>query len=403
VTSLPPPRGGLVRWRYHFTDFRSGRLLATLPMTGVSLSEVLNGAAEGSGIVPLASDAVRRRDPLGSTVPRRTCVWAQRLTLSPDTGLVIEDALPWAGLVRSRERTRSGRAAKLGLLTWPSYWQARTVADHTWTQADKFAIMRSLAADGATQPVHAVLPAVPPHLAALGTDTALSGVLADRTYAAVALKPALEAMTELGASGAGFHWRMRGEQATAGDLNTFRVRLDLGYPRLGRTAPPDVRWSTRQADSRSRWGYVADYSLTEPGTAANEMTALGSGQPPDQLRSVARDADELAAGIPLYQGSLASSDTTELVTQAAIDARAAGGLAASLAARVIVSGVKVRGDLPPVLTSYVVGDDATLRIEDEVTGQLLTVTGQIIGRTIQPAGQGRTETVALDVAGTVIA
>lgn len=401
---LPAPAGGLVVWRYHFTDFRSGRLLATLPMTGVSLSDVVSGPADGSGTVPVSSDAVRRRDPIRATTPRRTCLWAQRLTLDPETRLVIEDALPWGGLVMGRVRARGGRAIKLGLITWPGYWQHRTVTDHTYGQADKFTIMRGLAADGVTQRTHTALPATPAHLAAVTTDTSLSTILADRTYLATALKPALEAMRELGNSGSGFQWRMRPEQATPGDLTTFRVRLDLAAPRLGRVAPPDVRWSTRQADSRSRWGYISDYTLTEDGSSvANEVTALGSGQPPDQLRAVATDADELSSGYPLYQASLSASDTSELVTQASVDAYAVGALAAAQAGEVIVSGIKVRGDLPPVVTSYTLGDDATLRIEDDITGELLTVTGQIIGRTIEPAEQGRTETVTLDVAGTVTA
>jgi hypothetical protein len=254
VTLPAPADPRAVRWRYHFTDFRMGVLLATLPMTGVSLSDVLNGAADGTGTVPLTSAAVRARDPFRATVPRRSVCWAERQTVLPG-GVVADSRLMWAGIVMKRERSSAGRAMKLSMVTWPSYFQKRLISGRTWTQADKFTIMRTVAADAVVQPpVDTADPGVygdSPHTAPLSVTTGpLSGVLADRTYLATDLKPALEAMSELGNSAGGFDWRLVPFMAAAGDLTSFQVRMDLGYPRLGRTDPPDVRWSTDRADSR---------------------------------------------------------------------------------------------------------------------------------------------------------
>ncbi len=414
---LASPAGQLaltrpVRWRYHFTDFRLGRFLTTLPLRGVSLSDVLSGAADGTAEVPLTSSAVRDRDPFVATVPRRSCMWAERQELDPGTGRVAATDIPWAGVVMGRDRALGSRTMKLKLVTWPSYFQRRLVPGLIFRQIDKFVIMRTLVSYGVDQPlVDTPEPGVyqnSPHLEPMeyylghpDYPGELSGVLADRTYLASDLKPALEAMTELGESGTGFDWRMVPYMESAlGDLNALRVRLDLGYPRLGRTAPADLRWSTDAADRRQRWGHVADLSITEDGSAVNNrVTAVGSGTGSDQIRETVEDSAEMLGGYPLYEASLSSS-TQEDRTVDTVRGKAQGALAAGLASQVRLSGVKVRGDLPPALSSYAVGDDGTFKVGDTTTGVTETFVGQIIGRTIQPAEPGGTEQVTIDVQGT---
>ena len=65
-----------------------------------------------------------------------------------------------------------------------------------------------------------------------------------------------------------------------------------------------------------------------------------------------------------------------------------------------LTGVKVRGDLPPDLSAYGLGDEATVRADAELHGRDFTLTGQIIGRTITPNQQGSSEWVELDIQGT---
>lgn len=400
-----------VRWRYHFTDLRLGVLLATLPMGDVSLSDVLGGSSDGSGTIPLASASVRARDPFAATVPRRTGCWAERLTLDPGSGAVTESTVPWAGIVM--KRSRKGRALKLGMLTFPAYFARRLVPTRSWVQADKFTIMRTLFSDGSEQPlVDTADPGIygnSPHMAPLhvGPYTPpqpLSGVLADRTYLDSDLKPVLDAARELGNSGDGFDWRMTPYMETPGDLTTFRVRLDLGYPRLGRVAPPDLRWSTDRGDMRSRWGFVAEEpEVVEDGSAVNNrITAVGSGTGSDQIRatadSIQTTRNEMRAGYLLYEASLNSS-TSEDRTYDTVYGKAYGALLAGFAGEFALSAIKVRGDLAPVLSSYAVGDDATVKVGETTTGRTETFIGQITGRKIDPAEPGRTESVTFDVQG----
>jgi hypothetical protein len=409
VLASAEPR--LVQWRYHFTDARRGTLISTLPLRGVSLSEVLSGAADGTGEVPLA-DIVQRADPFSATIPRRCCVWAERREIDPATRLVAASDVLWGGIIKKRTRSLLGRSMKLDMVTWASYFQSRLVGDSYNVQRDKFTIFRALLAAACAQPL--VDGADPgfygdsPHTALLQpplAPTNLSGVLADRTYLASDLKPVLEALTELSASGAGFDWRLAPVMRTPGDFTTLAVRLDLGYPRLGRTAPADLRWSTDTADGRSRWGYVSDLTITEDGSAvANRITAVGAGTGPDQIRAVADSTqtsrNEMLAGYPLYESSLNSS-TSEDRTYDTVYGKAMGALLAGFAGETVLSGIKVRGDLAPTVTSYAPGDDLTVKVGEGLTGRPVIFVGQLTGRTIEPAEPGRTETVTLDVQGTV--
>jgi hypothetical protein len=79
-----------------------------------------------------------------------------------------------------------------------------------------------------------------------------------------------------------------------------------------------------------------------------------------------------------------------------------GALVSGFASEMQVTGIRIRGDLAPSLTSYALGDDVTVRVGDAVTGQPTTFVGQLVGRSIEPPERGSTEQVTLDVQGTVV-
>jgi hypothetical protein len=420
VTLPAPGDPRRIRYRYHFTDFRLGRLLTTLPMTGVKLDDVLSGSSTGSGTVPLSPQVVKR-DPFSATVTRRSICWAERQVLTAG-GRLASSSVPWAGIVMKRTRQYGGRAMKLDMVTFPGYLARRFVADGTYTQADKFRIFRNLLGYACDQPlVDTADPGVysdSPHTWILSAPfygapanplvpTNLSGILADRTYLSSDLKPTLSALSELADSGDGFDWRISPIMVTPGDLTSFAWRLDLGYPRLGRIAPPDLRWSTDRADRRQRWGFVEDLTLIEDGSAVNnQVTAVGSGTGADQIRatvsSLGFTRDETRSGYMLFEGQTGGASNDDR-TYDTVYGKARGALLAGFASEVQVSGIKVRGDLHPTLDSYELGDDLTIRVGDTITGQPTTIVGQLIGRSIVPPERGGTEQVTLDIQGTVAA
>lgn len=405
----------LVRYAYYLTDFQTGRLRGMFPLWDASLPDALNGAASASFEIRLADRAARSADPFSATIPRRSCMWAERQELDPASNRLLRADTMWGGVIMGRSRPRGARSLKVDAVTWPGYLARRLVGDRLYRQADKFTIARQLvqgAVDFTTELGGVGLYPNSPHLELVnrnGYTQDASGVLADRTYQFVDQRYALDAIKQLASSGDGFDWRMvplrRSKYAGVGE--NFAVRLDLGYPRLGRIKPAGLRWSARRSDSRSRWGWVEDYTVEEDGTGVNNrVTAIGSGSGPTQIRATADEAtqgrQEYFAGYPLYDGSTQSS-SQELVTQAGALAAAQGALAAGFASEFRVSGIKVRGDLAPVVTSYALGDDVTLLLDENTTGQPLTVTGQLISRTILPPQQGRTEQVTMEVQGTAVA
>lgn len=393
-----PPSASPV-WRYHFTDMRRGIYLAALPLVGAAFTDVLGGGGGGEGVVPLASPQVRSRDPWAATTPRRTVCWAERLTLDPSTGRAVDSHMMWAGPVLTRKRSRSGRSLSLGMISWAGYWARRLIRlNGTFTQQDRFTIARWLFqqaqyGDGVATTWWGTISAL------AGIDAGnLSGQLMDRAYLASDLKPVLEAVTQLAGAGDGFDWQFRpARNPSAVGGQQFTATLDLGYPRLGRVAPPDLVWSSKR--NRSRAGYLLDYEVLEDGSAVdNHMVGMGSGSGPTQLRAdvtaamVGRDED--AYGYPLWESSIGSS-TNDLKTQAAVDAHARGAMFAGLASEYLISNATVRGDLAPVVTSYAPGDDVTLNIADPYSPGQVDVTAKLLGRRITPAENGRTEKVVM--------
>jgi hypothetical protein len=382
----------------------SGTYLGALPLRDAKLSEVLSGASDGSGVLPLDDRAVRRQDPFRATIPRRSCCWAERIVLD-EADRVVSSSYPWAGIVLGRERSRSGRSLALSMVTWPGYFQRRLVLDQTHIQRDKFAIFRDLVTDACLYPhwlneqYPAPLPDPVPLLSTAYEPLNLSGVLADRTYLAADLRTVLEELRSLAASGDGFDWRMYPWRRETG---LFAVGLDLGYPRLGRVAPPDLVWSDDEDDPAA--GDLLDYTISENGAGVdNYLVALGEGQGPTQLRSTVTAAyvgrDEFAYGYPLWESSVRGG-TQQIRTQETLDEQTRGAMLAGLLSETTLTGVRVRGDLTPTLDRWSVGDDGTFRIGSTTTGEPTTIVGQIVARTIEPPEQGRPERVTLDVQGT---
>jgi hypothetical protein len=423
VAAAPPARPQLVRYRYHFTDFMSGALRATLPMTGVSLEDVLGGVGQASGSLNLSDPTVRAQDVASATIPRRSCLWAERMVVDEQRRL-LSATVQWGGIIMSRVRSRTSRALTVKAVSWEGYLASRLVRDATWVQRDKADILQWLLYAGLGGDILAgsqfdpenpwlwgsrhtapcwnvpgvVLGSVPDAGYLTGTPLIATSVRADRTYLATDLKTILAAAQSLATTGQGYDWRL--EPFRDPGTGQLAVRPLMGGPRLGRTRPPSVVWSSDRNTTRA--GQLLDYTITEDGSATyNMVTALGSGQPPDQLRARATNFAEGTYGYPPYETGASLSSTDDLVTQAALDAHATGILNAGIASEVQVSGVKVRGDLFPTLDTYTVADDATLLIGDSLTGRRLTAVGQITGRKITPPEQGASETVALDLVGAV--
>ena len=77
--------------QYWFTDLY-GNLSAILPLTGVTWSNVLNGAGQFSGTLSVEDPAVKNLNWIEATAPNKTCVWVG----------IDGPTFVWGGLVQQR-------------------------------------------------------------------------------------------------------------------------------------------------------------------------------------------------------------------------------------------------------------------------------------------------------------
>jgi hypothetical protein len=373
----------VARWRYTFHDLLTRQPLARLPLRDADLQEAIGQPSAGSGVVSLASDEVRARDPWSATTPRRTVCVAQRVILAGQRE-VAAPAL-WAGIVW--KRARSGNALALTMATVESYWARRLAArNRTFSRTDDASIQRTVIADAqavAYGNIGLALPAV------------TVGTRSDRTVAVADLKTVLELAQSIATNGAGFEWRIEPGVAADGRYTiTLRQARTLGRPNV-----PGLRWVS--APDGRPGNELLGYELVEDGTdVPNRVVGLGGGQGADQLRSTQTAAVDTATGFPLLESALNSS-TQDLLTQAALNRHTADALAALRADETQVSALTVRGDRGATVDTYGLGDTVTLELNDASQQHPPRIlSGRIMARRILPMQPGRNETVAMTL-GTV--
>lgn len=363
----------MATYRYLTADLLTNAVLAELPLSDVDIQLALNDAGSFTGKLPLSDPVVRAIDPIGSTQPGRTAIYVDR-----------DGVLLWGGVLWTRRYDGATGHLELGGKEFLSYFDARRItADAVFTAADQLTIARSLvntaqAVSGGNIGVQ------------VGAET--SGVTRDRTYYAYELKSVGEALRQLAAVDNGFDLAI--DVAYSGGVPSKFLRL--GYPRRGQIA------------ARSGWvwefpGNVQGYSWPEDATSqAITSWATGGGSGPGSLLASATSTAQLDAGYPLLEAVHSYGDVidqTTLQSYATADAKA-------LATPVTIPVLDVRGDLDPMVGSYITGDELRLRIADDrfpgtATSVGLDTTYRIVRIGVKPPGAGGEEHVTLTLGATV--
>lgn len=383
----PPtaPAALSVRWRYTFCDLLTSTPIAVLPLIDADLTEVIGGAGDGTGRVPLLSTRIRRLNPWAATTPRRTICYAQRLLLV--NGRAVAAPVMWHGIVWGR--VRSGFSLNLKMSTPESYYDRRLTPAKTWTATDDATMLKELFQLAEAEAAG--------HLR-LTYDTPLAGVVSDRTMLLTDRKTYLEIAKSIATAGDGLDWRIAPgvDPATGAFTRTLTCA-----PRLGRTGLQELTWQTR---SRSRaQNEVIGYELEEDGTnVPNRVHGLGDGTGDTQLYTVVNASDvgntELADGFPLLEAVLPAG--TSYKTVATLDRHCRGVLLAAKAHDARINGLTVRGDRAPSVDRYILGDELTLNLADPLHTAPVTVRGRLVARRFIPPQRGRTEKVAMTLGAT---
>lgn len=169
--------------------------------------------------------------------------------------------------------------------------------------------------------------------------------------------------------------------------NSFREQFILGYPRAGRQIAHGDPCPTFQSRIDGS-GNVISYLMWYDGTQTNNIYwGSGSGYQSSAVQALAVDSSQWTEGFLMTEGQYQNTAISDQVTlQAYTNAQIIGDIASEF----YLYQLAVRGDLPPTLDTYGLGDDITFVADDwiwpdGVAGdRMVTIQSRIVGLTIVP-------------------
>lgn len=326
-------------YSYVATDLRTGARLGDLPFANVRYGRRLNAAGTLSGTVTLG-----QRTSLGTSldatvlaalVPTRTAIWVAR-----------DDVIVWGGILwehpdyDSSTRTLSIAAAE----HWSYFKRRRLRADKDYFPAvDQFSIVRDLIAWAQAQPGGSI-----------GVDTSatnLSGVLRDPEYRAFERRNIGQLVEEFASADDGFDFAVD----VGGTPGAATLTLSLATERGRRPEATGLVFEPGKNIGSYKWPISGSGS-------ANSIDAIGQGEGDDMLIATSTRTDLIDAGYPLLD-DVVSYKTIDDAGQLASRATAATAARAYPVTTATLVNVLPSGD--PPLGSWIMGDWARFRVEDD--------------------------------------
>lgn len=355
-------------YRILFCDLRSDTLLDALPVEGVAFDDYIGKVGRLTATVPIPNREIAAR-ARRAIVSGRTAVWVER-----------GRSIWWGGVLWTDDLGPDARgflSVRIQAGGWESNLYRRELHDtQIAAQVDQFDIVRGLVDYAQNTPGGDI---------GITYDTALSGVLRDRTYSRYDLPKIGDLIDDLAHVERGFEWRI----ASFRDVDGRRVkRLILGHPVI-RTGTADIvltypgpvisyRWPTDATKKANAW--------QSRGASINSNQAAAS-YPLTSPVIVAED--DIAAGWPRLDGS---SDYSTVEVQATLNAHARADAAAAITP-VTIPEVTVR--LGDTVTPALLGATVRLRIRDLMHPDGLDTRYRVVGMSVVPPERGRPETARL--------
>jgi hypothetical protein len=326
----------MATYRYFFADLITNAINAELQITGVNFTQALNSAGTLNGSI-LLSGVPASMNVTFSTIPGKTAVYVDR------DGVIV-----WGGILWFRSYNSKDQRLTISAREFESYFERRRIAtNQTYFNTDQLSVARGLVTSAQ---------AVANGNIGVLTGSETSGVNVTRLFYGYEQKTVYQALLDLSRSNTGFDFAIR---CAYDSDNNITKTLALGYPRLG-TAYSAT--STTAPVFEFPAGNVIEYEYPEDGSlVANKIYATGAGSNEGKLIYNASDATKLSSGWPLLEDSVSFSDI--------IDATLIQGLASGRVAAVSYPPTTIKlvanPSISPVLGSYVIGDDARVRIRDD--------------------------------------
>jgi hypothetical protein len=329
----------MANYRYLAHDLRTGALLGELPLTGVRYGHKLNGAGTLSASITLG-----QRTTLGASLdqilldavtPNRTALYVAR-----------DDVLVWGGILWEHPDYDSDtRTLQIGGAEHWSYFRRRRLrADKDYFPAwDQFDLVRDLVAWAQAQPGGNI-----------GVDTSsinLSGVTRDPEYRAFERRVIGQIVEEFAATEDGFDFAID----VAGTPGEPVLTLSLAAERGRRPEATGLVFEPGKNLGSYRWPISGTSS-------ANSIDAIGNGEGDDMLIATSTRTELIDAGFPLLDDVVAYKTIDDEVQLAARAASASTARAWPVTTATLVN-VMPSGD--PPLGSWIMGDWARFRVDDD--------------------------------------
>jgi hypothetical protein len=369
------------QYRYLFADLRTNSILAELPLTNVSFTQVLNTAGSFSGSI-LGSDVQELGyDISGSTIPARTAIYVDR-----------DGVLIWGGVIWLRTWDSDSQHYNFSAREFGSYLEhARITSNYmsgnqalVYQNVDQLTVAQDIINKMQSQ-VGADIDIVVP--------TNVSGILVTRVYYDYEYKEVFAAIKDLSNQQDGF------------DFNIDVAYDVFGEPRKYARTDYPYRGTTFDAASPSALvfefpGNIVTYEWPDDGAqAVNKMYGIGPNSNEAKIRAEATPStNRIEQGWPLLEDTVNYTDQYDptLLYQQTLGAVTARQLP------VATPKIVVPAYIDPVLGSYKTGDQCLLRITDDRfpnygAGFGLSVVKRIVSISVQP-GEDGPERVTLTLA-----
>lgn len=364
-------------YTYYFVDPNTGTIMAELPLIDPHFESRLNAPGSWSAKVNYTDPQFKSIDFKAVTEPCTTQVWVVR-----------NGALVWAGWVWTRKRTSEAFTVELAGNELMSYWSRRvisyTVNAPLDYNTDQFNIVTDLIYQTNIIPqfyYHSWQP--------LTYSGPLSGVTVKQTYDPSQLTTLLQAFTDLSSGnntsgGAGFDFAVDPFfNPSSGALSS---RLNLSYPRRGRTAAVSGLVLDASADAVIGWGYEEDGTTT-----GNSTYVQGSGSGATGLR-----ANTLTIANRRMPWLDRVSSHSYITDQNVLDGIALQEQALYGTSTPLVSSVTIPADMPGMeFGTYITGDSLLFQSSDEWFGTVgpgqspgLSGVYRLIAWDLKPANEG---------------
>jgi hypothetical protein len=231
--------------------------------------------------------------------------------------------------------------------------------------------------------------------------TVPTNVLRDLSYTLNAQVNLLTAHVDRSTVINGYEWYTTLRVLTGGnplDASVYRLQFILGYPRCGAQAALGQPLQNFQSRIDGT-GNVISYGVSYDGTnVANIVWGAGQGYQSSQVQSLSTNSLDWTNGFLQTEGQYSDPNVS---VQATLQAYSDALIVTELENERFFSGLTVRGDLPPTLDTYSIGDDILVTMDDWIWpdqtpgARQISVLTRVTGYVVTPPEGGKSELVSI--------